>query len=144
MKVKRRVIILSSICLIILIGAIILDVKSSKDYFVELKYNEVIEKIENKDSFVLCVSQTTCSHCMEYKPKLKEIANKYKLNIYYIEANLLKPEEEKKIKSYVNYSSTPTTIFIKNGEEKTAASRIEGSTSKDNVIRKLKSNGFIK
>ena len=33
--------------------------------------------------------------------------------------------------------------FIKNGEEKTTATRIEGDVSTDKIIDKLKKNGFI-
>ena len=83
MKAKKRAIILGSICLVILVGAFIADRILSKNYFKELKYDEVIEKIENKDSFVLLISQTTCTHCISYKPKLEEVANKYKIDIYY-------------------------------------------------------------
>lgn len=143
MKAKKRAIILGSICLIILVGAFIADRILSKSYFKELKYDEVIEKIKNKDSFVLLISQTTCTHCISYKPKLEEVANKYKINIYYIESNLLNDEERDKFTSYINFSSTPVTVFIKNGEETTVANRINGDASKDKLEKKLKSNGFI-
>ena len=62
-KAKKRGIILGVICLVILVGAFIADSYLGKSYFVEIKYNEVIKKIENKESFVLLLSQTTCSHC---------------------------------------------------------------------------------
>lgn len=143
MKAKKRAIILGSICLVILIGAFIADRVLSKSYLKELKYDEVIEKIENKDNFVLLISQTTCTHCISYKPKLEEVANKYKINIYYIESNLLNDEERDKFTSYINFSSTPVTVFIKNGEETTVANRINGDASKDKLEKKLKSNGFI-
>ena len=143
MKAKKRAIILGSICLVILVGAFIADRILSKNYFKELKYDEVIEKIENKDSFVLLISQTTCTHCISYKPKLEEVANKYKIDIYYIESNLLNDEERDKFTSYISFSTTPATVFIKNGEETTVANRINGDASKDKIEKKLKSNGFI-
>lgn len=143
MKAKKRAIILGSICLVILIGAFIADRVLSKSYFKKLKYDEVIEKIENKDDFVLLISQTTCTHCISYKPKLEEVANEYKINIYYIDVDLLDNEERDKFSSYINYSSTPVTVFLKNGEESTVANRINGDASKDKIEKKLKSNGFI-
>lgn len=143
MKAKKRAIILGSICLVILIGAFIADRVLSKSYLKELKYNEVIEKIESKDDFVLLISQTTCTHCISYKPKLEEVANEYKINIYYIEVDSLNDEEREKFSSYINYSSTPVTVFLKNGEESTVANRINGDASKDKIEKKLKSNGFI-
>ena len=143
MKVKKKVIILVSICLIILIGAFAVDRFLGKTYFNEIKYEELIDKIENKEDIVLLISQTTCTHCIAYKPKLEDVANEYKVYIYYIDVDLLTDEENIKLKSYVNFSTTPTTIFLKDGEETTAANRINGDASKDKIERKLKTNGYI-
>lgn len=143
MKSRKRIIILFSVCLVILIGAVIADHFLSKSYLQEVKYKEVMEKIDNKESFVLLLSQTTCSHCMDFKPKLEKVANKYKVNIYYIEVNLFDEDETKEFKSKFSFDGTPTTIFIINGEEKTAANRINGDVSTEKIIIKLKSNGFI-
>ena len=143
-KVKKRVLILVTVCLVILVGAFIADKFLSKEYLVEIKYNEVMKKINNGDTFVLLLSQTTCSHCAEYKPKVNRVAKKYKLTVYYLETNLLKEKEEKEIKKHFNYSGTPTTVFVIDGYEKTAANRINGDASEDKIISKFKSNGYIK
>jgi len=143
MSTKKKVMILVIFCLLILAGAFIADRIMGKSYFNEISFNDIMEKIENKEDVVLLISQTTCSHCISYKPKLKDVANKYKLNIYYIDVDLLGEDEAKELKSKVNYSSTPVTVFLKNGEEKTAANRINGDASKDKIVKKLKNNGFI-
>ena len=144
-KIKRRVTIIVVICLIILVGAIIADRILGKSYLKEIKYDQVVEKINNKESFVLLLSQTTCAHCMDFKPKLAEVAKKYKVEIYYLETNLLGADALAKFKvDYFSFDGTPTTIFVIDGEEKTAANRINGDVSKEKVIAKLKSNGFIK
>lgn len=132
------------ICLVILVGLFIADRLLSKDYLVEIKYNEVMKKVENKENFVLLLSQTTCTHCADYKPKLREVSNKYKVTIYYLEVDLLKEKEEVELKKHFNYSSTPVTVFAKEGYETTAATRIVGDVSKEKIISKLKSNGYIK
>ena len=104
----------------------------------------VKEKIDNKEDFVLCVSRTTCIHCQDYKPKLKKVGYKYKIDIYYIDVDLLNDDELKMFKNTVSFDgSTPITIFFKNGEEKTTATRIEGDVSEEKLINKLKTNGFI-
>jgi len=144
MNVKKKVTILVSICLVVLVGAFIADMILGKTYFNEIKYKEVIEKIENDESFVLVVSQTNCVHCASYKPKIEKVANKYKLNIYYIDVDLLNDTENEKFSSYINYDGTPITVFIKNGEETSIATRINGDASIEKIERKLKSNGFIK
>ena len=81
---KKRSLILGIICLIILVGAIVADILLNKSYLNEIKYEEMVEKIENKDSFVLLFSQTTCTHCMDFKPKLAKVAKQYKIKIYYL------------------------------------------------------------
>lgn len=145
MKTKKKIFILVIVCLVILVGAFIADRILGKSYLNEIEYDEIIEKIENKEDFVLLISQTTCSHCANYKPKLKDVANEYKLNVYYIDVDLLEEEEYNNLNSYLSFKTagTPVTLFLLNGEEKTVANRIKGDSSKDKIIKKLKSNGFI-
>lgn len=143
MVIKKKVIILVGVCLVVLVGAIIGDKIMSKTYFNEIKFDTLIKKIENKEDLVLLVSQTTCSHCASYKPKLEKAANKYKLNIYYIDVDLLTKEESEKFESYIGFDGTPVTVFLKEGKEKTVANRINGNASTEKIEKKLKSNGFI-
>ena len=144
MKNKTKYIVTFIIAIIILSLLILYGINYfSNGNLKELKSNEVIEKIKNKEDFVLCVAQTTCSHCASYKPKLEKLANKYKLNVYYIEADLLTDEEEKKFESYIRFDGTPVTVFFKEGKETTVANRINGNASAEKIEKKLKSNGFI-
>lgn len=143
MQNKKRIYIIGLICLILLIILFIVNHTDRKSYFQEIKYKEVIEKIENKESFVLMLSQTTCSHCLDFKPKIENVANEYKINIYYLETNLLSKKENADFKKYISYSGTPTTVFIIEGSEKTVANRLNGSVPENKIIDKLKSNGFI-
>ena len=78
MKNKKNIIMIIVICLLgVGIGYLLFN--SSDNGLVELNYNELTTKIENKEDFVVCISRTTCSHCNDYKPKLRKVANKYKL-----------------------------------------------------------------
>ena len=143
MKVKTKVIILVILCLVLLIGDLYGDKILSKSYLSEIKYDKVIEMMDNKEDFILLVSQTTCNHCMSYKPKLEDIAKEYKIQMYYIQVDLLNNEEKEKFEDYISYDGTPATIFIRNGEEKTVASRINGNQSISTIKMKLKANGWI-
>jgi len=143
MDTKKKVIILVTVCLVVLIGAIIGDKLLSKTYFKKIEYTEIINKIENDESFIFVISQTTCNHCASFKPKITKLARKYKLHIYYIDVDLLSKEEDEEFKKYVKYDGTPATIFIKNGEESSVATRINGDASMEKIENKLKSNGFI-
>ena len=143
MMSRKRLVVMIICFFVIVIGGFITSSIFDKDYLKEIKYNEVVKKIENKDSFVLLLSQTTCSHCMDYKPKLAKVAKKYKVEIFYLETDLLDDDTHKELKTYFNFSGTPTTVFVIDGEEKTAANRINGDTSEQKIINKLKSNSFI-
>lgn len=141
---KKSALILGGICLFVLISAIIADVVLSRSYLKEIKYEQLLQKVEKKESFVVLFSQTTCSHCMEFKPKLERVANRYKVKIYYLETDLLNEDEYTELKTYFSFSGTPTTVFVIDGEEKTAATRINGDVSEEKIVSKLKNNGFIK
>ncbi len=138
----NKVIVVVSILILVIAGLLFSDVLSNK-YLKEIKYEEVIEKMNNKERFVLLLSQTTCSHCKDYKPKLAKVAKEYELVVYYLETDLLDKETYNDLKKHFSFSGTPTTIFITDGEEKSAATRISGEASADKIISKLKSNGFI-
>ena len=144
MKVKTKIIILVSVCLVILVGALIGDRILGKSYLNEIKADEVIKMMENKEDFILVISKTTCSYCNEYKPKLERIAKEYKIDMYYIQVDLIDEDDKEKFNSYFSYSGTPETVFIRNGEERTAASRINGNASIEKIKTKLKANGWIK
>lgn len=143
MNVKEKVILLVCMCLMVIAGAFIADRIIGKNYFSEIEYKTLIEKIENKDDLIVLISQTTCGHCASYKPKLQDMANKHKVDIYYIDVDLLSDEERTELKSYINYDGTPATVFLKNGEETSMATRINGDASREKIEKKLKSNGFI-
>ena len=142
-KHKKRALIIVAACLVIAVGALVADRMLSKSNLVEIKYSEMMQKVDNKESFIVLFSQTTCSHCMDFKPKLERVANKFGIKIYYLETDLLSEDEHAELKKKFSFSGTPTTIFINNGEEKTAANRINGDTSEEKIISKLKRNGFI-
>ncbi len=139
---KRLIVVLISI-FVVVVGCFVLSSIFENEYLKEIKYSDIIKKIDNKDSFVLLLSQTTCSHCIDFKPKLASVAKKYKLEVYYLETDLLDDKTRNELKTYFSYSGTPTTVFVINGEEKTAATRINGDATEEKIISKLKSNGFI-
>ena len=142
-KKKYFTLILSivAILVVIFIGYQLFFTKSN---LISLSYNEIVDKANNKESFVLCLSSTECSHCNSYKPKLKKVANKYNTQIFYADIDTFNEDDYEKFKTDFSFDgATPTTIFFKDGEEKTTATRIEGDVSIDKIVSKLKKNGFI-
>lgn len=112
-------------------------------------YNEVdFETFENlldkKESFVLVIGSSQCSHCAEYQVTMDEIINEYGLDIKYINVYNLSEKQKAKLdaKAHYNYA-TPTTVFFKNGKLDNT-STIRGNQVKENVVKKLTKNGYIK
>lgn len=116
----------------------------NKSNLIELSVNDVIEKVNNKDSFVLCISRTDCSHCRSYKPKLEKISKEYDINIYYIDIDKYTKEQQSEFKKVISFDgSTPVTAFIVDGDETTSSNRIFGNLSNKKIIEKLEKHGFI-
>lgn len=136
--------IIAIVILVLLLAFLIINKAISKGNLVELTYDEFVQKIDNEESFVLCISLTTCSHCATYKPKLESVAKDYGIDLYYIDIDKYSGEEQEEFEKIINFNdSTPTTVFLKNGKETTASNRINGDVSTSRIIDKLKSNDFI-
>jgi len=118
------------------------SINSEINYFKELNVNDFVSLIDNKEDFVLVISQTWCSHCTNYKPKVEDVANNNKVIIYYIEYNMLSENEKNIFNGYVEFLGTPTTVFFKDGTELVDA-KIEGDTTSKKIESILKDNGYI-
>ena len=144
---NKNLIMISSILLIIIVASLLIIsiLNPQKGNLISLNYKEITEKVKKKESFILIVSRSTCSHCAEYKPKIESIAKKYNIDIYYTDYDLdTKDNQEKFLDEYKLDGSTPITIFIKDGKQTNLFDRIEGDVSKETAIEKFKKLGFIK
>lgn len=106
---------------------------------------ELLEKIENKETFILAFTQEGCSHCEEYKPVLNRVLTENDIYAYEVDLSKLRKNEStnNKVKQLFNVDGTPTTIFINDGEEKTTINRLIGSSNYSSLVKKLKDRGFI-
>lgn len=129
-----------SIMCLVLITTLILTTACSNSNLKEINYKDYKKLIENKETFILEVMQTGCSHCTDIKPKLEKVTKDYNIEIKYI--NLTKMSKEDKEELGIN--GTPTILFYNNGVEETVASRISGDRPIDYIVSKFKANGFIK
>ena len=143
---KKNNIILT-IAIILFIGLIIFLVINHEEVktgaLEELTYKEVQEKIDNKEDFVIVLSQTTCSHCAEYKPTIKQIAKKHKITIYYLDYDKYKKQEKKIIEKFNFDGGTPTTFFYKDGKETSVMNRLIVNVTSSKVIAMLKKLEYI-
>jgi len=122
---------------------IITGCKRTKGYS-ELSYNELNDKINNKETFILMIESSLCSHCTELKKTIENINQKYKIDIKYIDIYFLTEEEIANIKNKFSYSGTPTVVNVIDGIEKNNQDRITGSKDYSYVKEKLIKWGYIK
>lgn len=109
---------------------------NSKD-LIEISYDDLATKIENKDSFVLYVGRTTCSHCKDFKPILEKVVNEYDLDVYYIDLDNVSNAKYNAVLKKIDGEGTPTTVYIEKG--KTLSSpRIEGARDYDTIVEFFK------
>ena len=118
--------------------------KEEDNHLIEISITELQEKVNNKETFILLISQTNCSHCAEYKPVLKEVLTKYDILAYEIDETKLSEKENGILKNIANISGTPTTVFIVDGEEANTQNRLIGAANKNKIINRLKAMNYIK
>ena len=142
---KKNIIITLVSLLIIGLGVLFFALANTSKYsnIVKLDINGLKEKINNKDSFILVITQDTCTHCHAYLPKLNKIANQYNLTVYDFSQTGLSTEDKAYLTNIANISGTPATIFIEEGVEKSTLNRLSGNVEEYKIINKLKSMGYI-
>lgn len=149
---KKKILIAGGILLISLsiIGLIYAGVTLNKktqdedNHLISLKFSEVEKKVNNKETFILLLSQESCSHCAQYKPILKKVLAKNDIIAYELKIDKLTKEETAKLKDIANASGTPTTVFIEEGVEKNTSTRLVGTKSSTEIENRLKALGYIK
>ncbi len=139
---KNKLIIIGVIILIVLFGIILyFSLKPTKNNIKTIIGSDLVEKLNQKETFILLVSQDGCSHCEEYKPILNRVLEENNKTAYEIEWKEIRNHD--KLKNLFNINGTPTTIFINEGIEKTTINRLVGSTTYNDLKNKLKERGFI-
>ncbi len=131
------------ICVGIFYFAKTMEKNNESQYFVQLSGSEFMEKMENKDSMILVITKNGCSYCELYTPVFKKLVEEYKLVTYYINVSTFNDEEYNYYKSKFTISGTPTTVFIKDGEEGTVSNRIVGNAPEYKILDRLESLGYI-
>lgn len=109
---------------------------------VEIKYGEFQSKIENKESFVLFMWQTGCSHCEDFEPTLEEVIKEKDILIYSINLKELSEEEYAKLENKTFIKGTPTMVYVKDGSVQ--STKLVGNKSKEDLIDFLKNYEVIK
>ena len=130
--------------LIILFISLLIFGKNEDNSVVLLNMTKLQEKIKNKDTFVLVITQDGCSHCKNYEPIMDTVSQKYNISLYNLNLTTLSSNEYAELKKIANINSTPTTLFFVDGEEESTLNRLIGETSETKLVEKLKKLGYIK
>ena len=105
---------------------------NSSNTITEIDYSKLEDLIDSKESFILEIVQTGCSHCEEFSPRFKAVLKTndltaYSLNLY----NLTEEDTKKFSKLTTSVSGTPTVLFFENGKE--TSNKISGAVSNEKI-----------
>ncbi len=145
----RITIILITVFIMLLIGGIVLLIKNEQKK--ELKfnqniYNKFVDKIENKDTFLLYLNNSgeECFLCSDVDVMIQYYKEIYDLDIYTIDELKMSSEYYYNVIKYVDdrkdYYQTPAIIFIKDGKAVAALNRL---TYEEYLKEFLINNQFI-
>lgn len=142
LKYKVAIVVAVLIVLFVLLSMLIEDnsknveMKSSlQDWLVDTKEDEYV---------VTVLAQTTCSHCIAFKPVMQKVLNENDFNVYWFEVNTFQTEDyQTLINEYdlTDYEGTPYTFITKNGELVAYYSR--GAMQEATLLEFLKENKVI-
>lgn len=110
--------------------------------FTEITYNQYMEKVNNNELFLVVIVRDGCGYCEMYEPIVEEVANEYKLPLYFINLTNLTDEERDELSSTNKYLKrnkwgTPTTLFMY-GEN--IVDSISGYVEKEEFVSFVKEN----
>lgn len=140
------IILIVAAIVIILIGLLCFNTNTENN-LIELTYSEYTELIESNEPFVFIIERTGCSHCTNYMPVAKKVANTNNVPIYYIDTSTLTEDEFTALQSSNSFFTenaedwgTPTTMVLKGSE---AVDSIVGEREAEDLEEFLKENGIM-
>ena len=133
------------LCLIMVLFIFLISGCGSKklNTYTEISYQDYINMMENKESFPLVIGSATCSACSMFKGTMETFISKYQVNVRYIDISKLSEEDYSSLMTEINFSSTPTTIFVNKGKHTSVYQRIVGAENLSGVVSAYKKQGYI-
>ena len=104
---------------------------------------EWLEANKGEEAVVTVIAQTTCSHCINYKPVIQKVQGEYGFKLYWFEADEMSSEDYSTlVKTYnlQSYGGTPHTFIVKG--DKLVAEQ-SGEVSESTLISFLKKYSVI-
>lgn len=138
---KKFLIIIATLVVVFIILVLLMGI--TKGEVKEITFDNYINMVEKKESFILFIGSRDCPHCIEYKRTLERVIKNYKVTFNYLDIKNLSDTQMNKLNSKVRFSGTPTTAFIVKGEEENTYKRIVGSEDYEYIVKRLKETGYI-
>lgn len=140
---KRKIIFFMLMGLFVFVGCGNKTSNKNLTTYTTISYNEYVDLMENDITFPLVIGSSTCSACSMYKVTMERFIKKYQIDVKYIDISKLSDDEYRLLKGEVNFSSTPTTIFIEKGKHTSVYDRLVGAEAFSEVVSKFTSMGYI-
>ncbi len=113
------------------------------DFLEELSIDQILDKLEKKETFLLLSSRYRCETCDLFLPILKEVKEMYDLPLYYINRDAIDTGSEEyqnwinkdsRLKEHLPY--TPYMMYYKDGSlQEEFVGRVPKSELEDFIIR---------
>ncbi|HFJ9449678.1 MULTISPECIES: thioredoxin family protein [Bacillus cereus group] len=119
-KLKNKVIILTLLLVITILGTIIYSwgQKNVGEPLIEVSNQELVQLLNNKENFSLYIGRPTCPQCKELEPILKDLLKESDRKIYYYNIDDARAENEVEMKRLIKslgVTVVPTIEYIENG-----------------------------
>lgn len=119
---------------------------SAEKYITFIDYSKYEELINSSETNVIVIGQTTCSHCISFKPAMNTIGKDYGVTMNYLDILKLSKGEYNKFSDsleelgYTEKLGTPLTLIIK---DKKIVKSLAGERTISQLVRELKRVGLI-
>ena len=128
-------------------------VYSEEQYLTFINYDEYDELINDSGTHIIVIGQTTCSHCIAFKPALNSVAEDYDLTINYLNITEISEDEYNNFSESLNtieYNDpdfvesgsfgTPLTLIVENGK---VTRYVSGQRTKSQLVKEFKKAELI-
>ena len=119
----------------ILVITILLLTCACSNSLKSIKIDNLEKKLNNKESFVLCLINDE-EEGLTLKKTLGKVIKDKKIDSFFINTDKLNDNDEEKLENLFTYEDSNIIIFIKNGQENSVLSRITDPFIKEKDLQK--------
>ena len=89
-KLNSTLLIVIGIVLVVVLACLyFFDAFAKDNYCTEITFEQLEEKMNNKDTFIIFFGSTICSHCKDFQPTLNQVIKDYAREVYHRDSELI-------------------------------------------------------